>query len=331
VSASSDWSRHSGALTGYGTYRKSIDGDRVENYYAGLDGVLQFDLANEYQLELRGNYLISPESATSPVVIEGTLDEPIRQIIEGSAGLSKSFGALQLTGTGRVERQIYGDADLSTGGTVSQKDRNSTLAAFVLRTGWELSPALTPFVEGEIGRRFYDNERDTAGYERSALRSGARAGVEFDITEKLEGEVSAGWLQEDFDDSRLQTLRGATFAADLRWSPMRGTSVSLNGDTTVEGTTTPGGSGSVLYSAALSASRELRANLTGAASIGLGLRDFKDVDGRDVIWNTETSLTYWLNRSTGIIGRARYEQVRSDLPFRDSETASIFVGLRLQR
>ncbi len=331
LTAVSDWSRHSASASGFGTYRKSISGEEIETFYGGLNSQLQLDLANAYTLNATADYLISPESATSPVVIEGTLDEPIRQEINASLGLSKEFGKLQLTGTGRVEREIYGDADLSTGGTISQKDRNSTLAAFVLRTGWELSPALTPFVEAEIGKRIYDNRNDSAGYQRSALRTGLRGGVAFDITEKVEGEVSAGWVSEDFDDTRLRTLSGATFDADLSWSPMRGTIIALNGNTTVEGTTTPGEAGSILYSAALSATRELRANLTGNATVGIGWRDFKDSDDRDLIWNAETSLTYWFNRYAGLTGRARYEKVESDLPFRDAETASVFLGIRLQR
>ncbi|GHD11501.1 hypothetical protein GCM10016234_14710 [Tianweitania populi] len=331
VSATSDWSRHSANLSGFGTYRKTISGDEVETLYGGLNSGLQLDLANAYTLNATANYLVTPESATSPVQIEGTLDEPIRQTIDGSLGLSKNFGPLQLTGTGRIELDIYGDADLSTGGTISQKDRNSTLAAFVLRTGWELSPALTPFVEAEIGKRFYDNKVDSAGYRRSGIRSGIRGGLEIDIAEKWTGEISAGWIAENFDDDRLRTLSGASFDADLIWSPMRGTTVALNGNTTVEGTTSPGESGSVLYSAALSATRELRANLTGNASVGLGMRDFKDLDSREIIWNTEASLTYWFNRYAGLTGRARYEQISSDLQSRDMDAASVFVGIKLQR
>ncbi|WP_312798301.1 outer membrane beta-barrel protein, partial [Tianweitania sp.] len=331
VSATSDWSRHSANLSGFGTYRKTISGDEVETLYGGLNSGLQLDLANAYTLNATANYLVTPESATSPVQIEGTLDEPIRQTIDGSLGLSKNFGPLQLTGTGRIERDIYGDADLSTGGTISQKDRNSTLAAFVLRTGWELSPALTPFVEAEIGKRFYDNKVDSAGYRRSGIRSGIRGGLEIDIAEKWTGEISAGWIAENFDDDRLRTLSGASFDADLVWSPMRGTTVALNGNTTVEGTTSAGESGSVLYSAALSATRELRANLTGNASVGLGMRDFKDLDSREIIWNTEASLTYWFNRYAGLTGRARYEQISSDLQSRDMDAASLFVGIKLQR
>ena len=115
------------------------------------------------------------------------------------------------------------------------------------------------------------------------------------------------------------------------WSPERGTNVFLNGSSTLESTTTPGESGSVLYSTSISVERQIRANLTGSATLGASYRNYAGSDGHDVIWNAEASLTWWLNRYAGLVGRVRHEDVSSNLPGRDSETSSIFLGLKLQR
>ena len=123
---------------------------------------------------------------------------------------------------------MFGDAELSTGGTISQEDRNSTLVAGVLRTGYEISPALTPFVEVEYGHRFYDLDVDSNGFERAATRTGARAGVELDLGEKFSGELAAGWINEDLADKRLASVSGPSVSADLNWSPVRGTIVGLD-------------------------------------------------------------------------------------------------------
>ena len=37
-----------------------------------------------------------------------------------------------------------------------------------LRAGYEISPALTPFIETEVGRRLYELRQDSAGYARSS-------------------------------------------------------------------------------------------------------------------------------------------------------------------
>jgi hypothetical protein len=112
---------------------------------------------------------------------------------------------------------------------------------------------------------------------------------------------------------------------------MRGTTVALNGSTTVEGATDPGESGSLLYSANLSVERQMRANLTGTASLGAFYRDYVGIDGHDVGWDAELGVTYWLNRYFGITGRVRHEQLVSNLPDRDYKAESVFLGVKVQR
>ena len=253
------------------------------------------------------------------------------QAFSGSLGVEKDVGKLQLRLTGNVEREVFGDADLSTGGTVSQADRDTTLAGVVLRTGYEISPALTPFVELEYGQRFYDIDVDSNGFDRAATVAGARAGLELDLGEKLSGEFSGGWTNEDLADPRLASISAPTVNADLTWSPMRGTSVGLNALTTLEGATSPGESGSILYAGGITVERELRANLTAELGFAAALRDYTGLDGRDVILGAEVGATYWINRYLGLRGRARHEQLDSTLPNRDYKTNSVFVGLKLQR
>ncbi|MBA3449023.1 MAG: outer membrane beta-barrel protein [Pseudaminobacter sp.] len=331
LNAVSDWGRHSAALDAYGNFRKTISGDEVEEIRGGFDSFLELDLRDDIRARAEVGYAAGPESASSPVVIEGTVSQPLRQILNASLGLEKDAGKARFGITGGIERDIYGDADLSAGGVLSQKDRNSTLAIVSLRGGYEISPALTPFLETETGRRFYDEEFDAGGFERSSNRLAARAGVELDISEKLTGEFSAGWIREDFDDDRLESISGPTLNADLFWSPERGTRVNLAAATTVEGTTTAGESGSILHAGRLSVEREIRANLTANAAAGVSYRDYTGSDGHDLTLSAEAGTTWWLNRQAGLTGRLRHETLKSNLPGRDYEANSVFLGVKLQR
>ncbi|MCT7377515.1 outer membrane beta-barrel protein [Chelativorans salis] len=330
LNAVSGWSRHRAVLNGYGTYRKSVSGDDVSEFEGGADAALELDLRGDLSARAALAYAARRESASSPVAIAGVVRQPLRHTIDGSLGVEKAVGKLRLRVTGEVSRNQYGDARLDNGDTLSQSDRNSTLALVRLRGGYELSPALIPFLEVEAGRRFYDEERDSAGYARSATRLGARAGLSLDISEKLSGEVSAGWVAEDFEDDRLDTVSGLALAAALNWSPMRGTNVRLDGSTTVEGSTDAGDSGSLLYSGTLRLERQMRSNLTGDVALGAAWRDYSG-GGHDLILSGEASLTWWLNRYAGLTGRARHERQKSNLPGRDYEATSIFMGMTLQR
>lgn len=331
LNAESDWSSNRASIDAYGTFRESLSGQELNELSAGIDAAMEVELGKEYRAKTTFTYSAAPESAASPVVIPDTVDEPIRQTIGGTLGLEKDVGKARFGITGGISHDSYGDADLESGGVLSQKDRDATLYTLTLRTGYEISPALTPFVETEIGRNLYDQEVDSAGYRRSSDQYAVRGGLELDMGEKLSGELSAGWISEDFDDPRLKSLSTPTIAADLRWSPQRGTDVMLNGSTTLEGTTTSGESGSVLYSAGIDIERQIRANLTGNAGIGAAYRNYAESDGYDVIFDAEASLTWWLNRYAGVVGRVRHETVSSNLPGRDSETNSVFLGLKLQR
>ena len=331
LNAASDWATNSLVIDAYGIYRKTLSGDEVEDGAGGVDAVLELDLGNDYRATGRLGYAAAPESATSPVIIEGTVSEPLRQTLTGSLEFEKDVGKARFGITGGVNRDSYGDAELESGATLSQKDRNTTLYSVALRAGYEISPAITPFVEAEIGRNLYDEEIDAAGYARSSDQLGVRGGLAVDFSEKLSGELSAGWLYEKFDDDRLETISTPSIGADLAWSPVRGTLVGLSGATTLEGTTTPDESGSVLYSGSLSIEREMRANLTGNAIVGVAWRDYWASDEHDLILNAEASLTWWLNRYAGLTTRARHERITSNAPDRDATVNSIFLGLKLQR
>lgn len=331
LNAVSDWGRHSASVRADGTYRKSLSGADIDEIEGGVDGELRLDLADQWAARLAAGYRVRPESASSPTAIEGSASQPLRHAFTGSAGLSRDIGKLRLGVTGDVARDIYEDAELSDGSLLSQADRNATLATATVRAGYEVSPALRPFVEAEIGRRFHDRKVDGQGYARSADRYGLRAGVELDLQEKLTGEFSAGWLTERPDDERLADIAGLSMAGNLAWSPVRGTIVELNGSTTVESATAAGESGSLLYSGSLALRRELRPDLTGRALVGLDWRDYAGSDGHDLIMRGELGLTWWLNRYAGITGRAHHEIQRSNIADRDYDSTGVYLGMTFQR
>jgi len=331
LNAVSDWSQHTASLDAYTTFKKSISGQDLDETRGGVDGRLEYELGNEYRLKSALSYSFEPESASSPDALTGVASQPTQHNLDGSLGLSKDIGKLRLGVTGKVEREWYGDAKLTDGQTLSLEDRNSTLASVALRTGYEISPSVRPFIEVEAGRRAMDEKVDTGGFQRSSDIYQARAGVEFDRGEKLTGEFSAGVLRESFDDERLEPITGPSVNANLRWSPERGTTIGLLGTTSVDTTTTEDESGSILYTGRLTLEREVRANLTTNATLGIDLRDYSDTDDKDLTYLAEVGATWWLNRYAGLTGRARYETLQSDLPGRDYDAASVFLGLRVQR
>src|SRR5690606_34599078 len=108
------------------------------------------DLADDYVATARLAYELRRETATSAVVIPGVVAQPMMHQFTGQLGIAREAGKLRLALTGSLERQLFEDAELVGGGTLDQGDRDATLATAVLRVGYEISPALVPFVEAEI-------------------------------------------------------------------------------------------------------------------------------------------------------------------------------------
>lgn len=331
IEGTSERSSGSDTISGFVRYIHPFDSTVAEDLEFGGTLSSSLDFADGWRGTVDASVDRQRESATAPVALPGVPDRPYRTLAGGTLGLEKTVGKARGRVAVSVDRAQYEDATLSTGVTFSQEDRNNTLLTAALRAGYEISPALIPFVEVEGGRRLYDLDVDRNGFTRDSTRLSLRAGTAFDFGEKLTGEVSAGWLRETFDDNRLAAVSGLRLDASINWSPVRETNLALNVSSAVEGTTDPGASGSIRYDANLSISRQIFANLLAEGRLGIGYRDFSGTGAHDVIYSAEAGATWWMNRNLGFTGRARYEQTVSSDPTRDNDELTIFAGIRARR
>ncbi len=327
--ATTDWSRHSAWLDFDGTYDKTLSGE----YSApniGLRAGFQLDLGARTTVKGEAGYRYRQEDPSAPTTLQGTSNRPGVQELDGMLGLRHEFGKFFGDVKGKVNRTTYGNAEFGNI-AVSQKDRDNTFASIALRGGFEMSPAIKPFVEVEFGKLIYDEKVDFSGYRRSGVRSGLRGGVEIDFGEKMSGEFALGYLRQGIDDDRLQAVEGLSADAAIKWSPQRGTDVDIGLLTRVEGATAPGESGSVYYEGTVGIKRQVRANLDFNAKLIASLRDNKDDTGLDKGFGAEIGATYWFNRFVGLDVSARHQLVRSDVESRNTDETSVYVGVTLQR
>lgn len=329
--AESNWSRHRLGLEATGAWKKSISGTATNDPEGGLAADFQVDFAGRTALTGALGWSHSREAASAPSAVTGALSRPALDALTGSLGLSRDLGRLRLSARVNATRSIYGDATGPVGVVVPQKDRNNSYAGLTLRAGYEISPAMRPFIEGEAGRRIFDNQTDGFGLERAATRMAVRVGVETDLGEKLRGDIAIGYLREDIEDAALEDIAGLSLAGTLNWSPMRGTNVALTASTSVEGSSTATSSGSLLHGLNLAVSKKARSNLDLNASLGASLRDYTGPNPNEITLSAGLGFTYWFNRYLGLNGRTGHESVLSSDAARESKTNSVYVGLTLRR
>ena len=119
---------------------------------------------------------------------------------------------------------------------------------------------------------------------RSSTGLAARGGVALDLGEKLTGEISAGWVREDFDDDRLEPIstavarRRTRLVADARHDrqPVRLDDGRRHHDARRKRL-------GALFRHVWRSSARCAPNLTGNAICGAACRDYSGSDGHDLI------------------------------------------------
>ncbi len=219
LNAQSDWARHQATLDASGTWAKSISGEDVSEPRVDIQGKLRLDLGDQTTVNTGAGYQLRRESASSPNGVVGALQRPLVHTLNGNLGVERDMGLIFGSATARVEHNFYGDAELSSGGTVSQKDRDNTYASITFRGGFSLSPAIKPFTEVELGKRIFDEKVDSNGYERSGSPGIAGSLLHFaslDVTRRIRSDLSLnGRLDANIRQNKDGTGTDYTIGAQI--------------------------------------------------------------------------------------------------------------------
>lgn len=313
ASLTSDWSLHQLQIDAEGAWDKTLSGTRQDDPEGKIQAALRLDLADETTATLRAGYSLRREDIGDPNAVADAVTQSDVNEYTASAEVTRDLGVLRTTAALDFTRQIYGEAILANGDRLSQSERDNNTGTIRGRLGYELSPALIPFLEASYGRTIYDEHQDSLGYVRDANLYAAKAGLEVDFGEKLKGELAGGYLVADFDDSALQSISAATIDGNALWSPRRGTDIAFNLRTAIEPTTTPGASGSTAYTGTMVLSQVILQNLTGQISSGFTLRDYSQ-EGTPVqsVLVLGTGLTWGISRSLDLNADIAWEKSQQD-------------------
>lgn len=328
ASFTSDWSRHQWQTNFFGSYRSFFNDDIVDEPALSADTALRLDLIDGFTLTGSANYFVSTQEFTDNTLAPGAIDTPLIQAYGGAVELARGDRKLRLALRGSIDRTVFDDADLGNGISQSQEDLNNDLYSMSLRVGYEVSPAVVPFVQGGYSVRDYDLALDRNGNQRDSDILELRAGLELDFGEKLQGEIAIGYLTETFDDAALEDLSGLTVNGSLIWSPERDSLVTLTLGTATSTSIVANDSGNLDYVARLDYARQINDRWSMDAFAGLEL---DTNDERDMTLETGLGLQYWVNRFTAITGDVEYSSFTSDTPGSEFDEFSARIGVRLQR
>ncbi len=328
----SDWSRHSLTISGSGTYQKNISGTGETQPAADISADLRLDLAERTTADLTAGYSFYRESITDPNAVAGAASQASVDTFTGGAEISRDLGMLRGSLAAKAIRTTYGNVRLTDGSNLSQSDRDTLAGEFTARLGYQLSGALTPFVQARYRRTRYDNGVDSSGYLRSSDTYTAQAGLTADLGEKLSGEIAAGYVLRRYEDSRLPDVSGLALDATGHWSPHRGTDISLNLASQLEESTTAGVSGPISYSIGTALTQQVRDDVVARLAAEYLYRDYQQngILPDQQVYTVSAGLTWYMNRYLSLDGNVAFART-SQKGAHDQDVATVDVGLTVRR
>lgn len=299
----SDWSNHSLQMQFSAenfTHRTFSEEDHTD-YSAAIDGRL--DVLRTLNVTGAAAYKHATIERGTDDDLLGDVDQPITfDQVELEGFVNGAFSRLFASVGAKLRASDYNDSLI--GGTEFDQDyRDGTVTEGISRLGYQLTPMTGIFVQGTYNvRRFRDSFYDSEG-----LR--AVAGLAFEASRLIRGEVYGGYLQQDFASPMLDDLMTWTYGARLGWQPTPLITVSLEGKREAGQSSFSSGSSVIENDANLRVDYEFRRNVILSGMAGYQVEDYQAS-------RTDTSLRfggearYFVNRyfSVGIEGdHTRFE------------------------
>jgi hypothetical protein len=327
----SEWSRHEYGLELRGNLSDFDSQSSLNRPLVDAKSHSRIDVTRDTAINTESRYFLSTDYPGSPNLPAGIAKLPIFQTYGSTVGLTQRFNHLEVAAKATVDQTKYQDSKLTDGTTSSNHDRDFSQYGGTVRASYEVFPGVKPFVEAGADTRKHELGLDRDGYQRDSQALTPKVGTSFEITRKLTGEISVGYLLRHYQDARLEDLRGAIIDAALKWEATGLTTATLTATSRAEETVVAGWSGALRRDAGVQIDHAFRRWLIGTVRLGVGLDEYIGSDRTDQRMSLGAALTYKFNRDFSIKGEYRYDQLHSNVPGADYKANVFLVGLKLQR
>ncbi|MDN3720834.1 outer membrane beta-barrel protein [Roseibium salinum] len=275
-----------GSYTGYPD--DSDDNDKSLAAAANL----RLDLSEATEVTSGLSYSYSQEDDGSAEASSGT--DHVQEL-SGNLGARRQLGLVAATASIGADRNVY------TSDSGSETGRDNTLYSASLRLDGNTGSTLSPFVEGALLLRRYDDGcSDNLCEERNANGYQLRGGLTVASGPKIAGELGVGWRIEDIEDERLEDLAGLVLDGSLVWSPSRLTTVTAGLGTSFASTDIDGASGSIIYSGDLRLAHAFSDRFVGETGVGYSYRTYEGVSIEEQTLTGFGGLTFAVTQNVAV-------------------------------
>jgi hypothetical protein len=272
--------------------------ENTEEYGVGANGRL--DIVRGSNLYAGADYQKLTEPRTAPTAPAAAAKPTEYTLFQGNVGGVHEFNRLRVSGRFDYSDFDYDNNVLRTGAPLLQDDRDREVAVGTARAEYAVSPATAFFVAGRLNSRDYRLAVGADGFNRDSSGYAATAGVNFDVSAVARGEIEVGYLNQDYDDARLRSIRGMALAGRVEWFPTELTTIGLSVTRSVEEATVAGASGFLSTGGGVQIDHELLRNVLLNAQASYTEDQYRGVDRKDKRTAASAGATYLLNHAAAL-------------------------------
>jgi hypothetical protein len=257
----SDWARHS--LSGAASLeaQKFLDNKDIDSLEGDLTAAFRLDIRRTTKADFDLAY-----GATStgigdnelPLTAEGAR---LDQTMALNGALTHDFGGIEGRLRLGVSRNLFGNVDLSGGGTEDNSDRRYTQVSVAARAALNTGAPLRPFAEVAYEPRFYDDKTDRNGLKRNSQGLRLAIGMTVDDDPLWSGNIAATLEMRDYADNSLGNVLAPGVASTLTWRPTDLTRFEFNAGASLAETVAVDVSATQRWTAGLRVAHALRENV----------------------------------------------------------------------
>jgi hypothetical protein len=298
--AESQWSRHQlQAHLSADTFRyANFSTQNNTTYSAGAAGRLDVVNGTAITGGIAYDRLVEPRTAASALVNER---DPVKyDQIAVDLGGQREVNRFKLTAAAHYRSYDFKNNQAITGGVINEQYRNNQTWEESVRADYAVSPALAVYATAVHNSwNFHapltrtDVDRDASGYQ-------VAAGVDFEVTRLVRGQIQAGYLDESFKDARVGDASGLGFLGKVEYFPTQLLTLTFNAARQVNPTGLIGAAGALHSEFGAQADYELLRNLILSASAHRLHDDYRGLDRTDNIWTGQLGANYLINRRIGL-------------------------------
>lgn len=281
ISIQSGWSVHQLGAYARANFNRFSQNDleNTEEYAVGFNARL--DVVRGSNIYGGADYQKLTEPRTAPTAPTGTVAPTEYELLQGNLGAVREFNRLRVSARLDYSDFDYDNNVLQNGAFLLQDDRDRELLVGTARAEYAVSPATAFFVAGRLNDRDYRLARGADGFSRDSNGYAVTAGVNFDLSAVMRGELEAGYLSQEYDDPRLPTIDGMAVSGRVEWFPTELTTVTFNLGRSVEEATVAGASGFLSTGGGVAVDHELLRNVLLNAQVSYTLDKYRGVDRED--------------------------------------------------